>query len=258
VALILEPRLVPSWARERFGRKILATDVALVAILAGLCALFGWHAVLLVQLPVAMLAGAVGIWLFYVQHQFEDVYWEHKDEWSYVASALQGSSHLRLPTVLRFFTGNIGLHHVHHLSPRIPNYRLRRCHDENRVFHDVTTLTARDTVRTLRLALWDERKSVGPAQGGRGMPAPPRRVLISTPTPRRGPARPAGGTLERLAARPPAQLVPSPAQRRSAGRPEAPRQWAGLCLGGEGGDSSLQSLRMTEPGWPARRWSRQR
>ena len=84
-----------------------------------------------------MLAGAVGIWLFYVQHQFEDVYWERKEDWSYAASALQGSSYLRLPKVLQFFTGNIGLHHVHHLNARIPNYNLQRAHDENPVFHDV-------------------------------------------------------------------------------------------------------------------------
>jgi omega-6 fatty acid desaturase (delta-12 desaturase) len=156
-ALILEPRLVPSWARKRFGRKIIATDVALAALLAGLCALFGWRAVLLVQLPAAMLAGAVGIWMFYVQHQFEDVYWERKEDWSFVASALRGSSHLRLPALLRFFTGNIGLHHVHHLQARVPNYNLQRAHDENPVFHTAPELTLGDAVRALRLKLYDER-----------------------------------------------------------------------------------------------------
>jgi omega-6 fatty acid desaturase (delta-12 desaturase) len=156
-ALILEPRLVPGWARERFGRKIIATDVALVALLGALCALFGWHEVLLIQLLPAMLAGAVGIWLFYVQHQFEDVYWERKEEWSYAASALRGSSHLRLPKVLQFFTGNIGLHHVHHLNARIPNYNLQRAHDENPVFHDVRELNFWQAVLALRLKLYDER-----------------------------------------------------------------------------------------------------
>ncbi|HTN25849.1 MAG TPA: fatty acid desaturase [Solirubrobacteraceae bacterium] len=156
-ALILEPRLVPRWARERFGRKIIATDVALAVLLGGLCALFGWHAVLLIQLLPAMLAGGVGIWLFYVQHQFEDVYWERKEEWSYAASALRGSSHLRLPKVLQFFTGNIGLHHVHHLNARIPNYNLQRAHDENPVFHDVRELNFWQAVLALRLKLYDER-----------------------------------------------------------------------------------------------------
>src|SRR3954451_3523436 len=157
-ALILEPRLVPSWARRRFGRKILATDLALVALLSGLCVAFGWRAVLLVQLPAAMLAGAVGIWLFHVQHQFEDVYWERKEDWSYVASALQGSSYLRLPGVLQFFTGNIGLHHVHHLNARIPNYNLQRAHDENPVFHGARELDLRAAVLALRLKLYDERR----------------------------------------------------------------------------------------------------
>jgi omega-6 fatty acid desaturase (delta-12 desaturase) len=155
-AMLLEPRLVPGWARRRFGRHILATDVALIALVGGLCALFGWRDVLLVQLPSAMLAGAVGIWLFYVQHQFDDVYWERHDRWSYPESALRGSSYLKLPKLLQFFTGNIGLHHVHHLSPRIPNYNLQRAHDENPVFHDVPTLSLRDAVRTLRLKLYDE------------------------------------------------------------------------------------------------------
>ena len=155
-ALIIAPRLVPRWARARFGRTIIATNLALIALLGGLCALVGWHAVLVVQLPTAMLAGAVGIWMFYVQHQFEDVYWERKENWSYADAALRGSSYLMLPSVLQFFTGNIGLHHVHHLSARIPNYNLQRAHDENPVFHDVPRLTFWDGVRALRLKLYDE------------------------------------------------------------------------------------------------------
>jgi omega-6 fatty acid desaturase (delta-12 desaturase) len=157
-ALLLEPRLVPGWARERFWRHIVATDAVIVLWLGGLCVLMGWQAVLLVQLPSAMLAGAAGVWLFYVQHQFEGVYWERNDSWSYQASALRGSSYLKLPKVLQFFTGNIGLHHVHHMSPRIPNYNLQRAHDENPVFHRVPTLTMWDGLRALRLKLYDERR----------------------------------------------------------------------------------------------------
>ncbi len=156
-ALIIEPRLVPGWARKRFGGKIIATDVALVALLGGLCALAGWRAVLLIQLLPALLAGAVGIWLFYVQHQFEDVYWERKEQWSYAASALQGSSHLRLPRLLQWFTGNIGLHHVHHLNARIPNYNLQRAHDNNPIFHGCRELSFWQAVLALRLKLYDER-----------------------------------------------------------------------------------------------------
>jgi len=155
-ALLLEPRLIPAWARRRFWRQILATDVALGAVLSGLCLLVGWPSVLLVQLPCAMLAGAAGVWLFYVQHQFEGVYWQRHDGWSYAASALQGSSYLKLPRVLQFFTGNIGLHHVHHMSPRIPNYNLQRAHDENPIFHDTPTLSLWDGIRTLRLKLYHE------------------------------------------------------------------------------------------------------
>jgi omega-6 fatty acid desaturase (delta-12 desaturase) len=155
-ALIIAPRLVPGWARARFGRTIIATNIALTVLLVGLCALVGWRAVLVVQLPTAMLAGAIGIWMFYVQHQFEDVYWERKEDWSYAEAALRGSSYLKLPSVLQFFTGNIGLHHVHHLSARIPNYNLQRAHDKNPVFHNVPRLNAWDGVRALKLKLYDE------------------------------------------------------------------------------------------------------
>jgi acyl-lipid omega-6 desaturase (Delta-12 desaturase) len=158
-ALLLQPRLIPRWARRRYGTKILATDVAIVVLLAGLCALLGWRAVLLVQLPTAMLAGAAGIWLFYVQHQFEGVYWQRRDRWNYAEASLQGSSYLKLPKVLQFFTGNIGLHHVHHLHARIPNYNLQRAHDENDVFLQVPQLSFRDGVRSFRLKLYDEESA---------------------------------------------------------------------------------------------------
>jgi acyl-lipid omega-6 desaturase (Delta-12 desaturase) len=157
-ALFLEPRLIPGWARERFWRKILATDAAIVAIFCLLGVLFGWVPVLLIQLPSAMMAGSAGVWLFFVQHQFEGVYWQRSDEWTYAESALRGSSHLKLPRILQFFTGNIGLHHVHHMSPRIPNYNLQRAHDENPVFHDVPTLSLWEGIRAFRLKLYDEER----------------------------------------------------------------------------------------------------
>ena len=98
----------------------------------------------------------MGIWLFYVQHQFEDTYWRRSQDWSYTDAALRGSSYLRLPKVLQFFTGNIGLHHVHHLNPKIPNYNLQRAHDENSIFHDVPKVSFWDGLRATRLKLWDE------------------------------------------------------------------------------------------------------
>jgi acyl-lipid omega-6 desaturase (Delta-12 desaturase) len=120
------------------------------------CWLVGWRAYLLVQTPPVLLAGSAGVWLFYVQHQFEGTYWRSADDWSYADAALRGSSHLKLPKVLQFFTANIGLHHVHHLSTRIPNYNLQRAHDEIPILHQVPILSARDGLRAVRLKLWDE------------------------------------------------------------------------------------------------------
>jgi len=102
-------------------------------------------------------AGAGGVWMFYVQHQFEDAYWEHGDNWDYTAAALQGSSFYKLPGILQWFSGNIGFHHVHHLSPRIPNYNLQRCHDADPAFRQVKPITLRASLRTLALRLWDEK-----------------------------------------------------------------------------------------------------
>jgi omega-6 fatty acid desaturase (delta-12 desaturase) len=112
--------------------------------------------VLLVYGPVIYLAGAAGVFLFYVQHQFEDTYWEHHEEWDYAAASIAGSSYLKLPQPLAWLTGHIGLHHVHHIGPKIPNYKLQQAHDENPFFHKVTVIRLRDTGRALRLALWDE------------------------------------------------------------------------------------------------------
>jgi acyl-lipid omega-6 desaturase (Delta-12 desaturase) len=154
--MVLYPRLVSRSARPRIRRGVIVTNVALAALVGGLCLLVGWREYLLVQGPLLLLAGAAGVWLFYVQHQFEDTYWQSADDWSYADAALRGSSHLKLPKVLQFFTGNIGLHHVHHLSTRVPNYNLQRAHDENPIFHDVPTLSLWDGLRAVRLKLWDE------------------------------------------------------------------------------------------------------
>ncbi len=155
-SLVVLPRLVSRSARPRIQRSVIATNLALAALVGALCWLMGWREYLLVQAPTAMLAGAAGIWLFYVQHQFEDVYWENGERWSYADAALRGSSYLRLPQALQFFTGNIGLHHVHHMNARIPNYNLQRAHDENQIFHDVPTLSLWDGLHAVRFKLWDE------------------------------------------------------------------------------------------------------
>jgi omega-6 fatty acid desaturase (delta-12 desaturase) len=158
VALVVGPRLIARSARPRMRRSVIGTNVALALLVGALCWLIGWRDYLLVQAPTVLLAGSAGIWLFYVQHQFEDAYWETAPDWSYADAALRGSSYLKLPRLLQFFSGNIGLHHVHHLSARIPNYNLQRAHDENPIFHDVPVLSLRDGLRAVRLKLWDEER----------------------------------------------------------------------------------------------------
>ena len=155
-AMLVQPRFVPPSARPRIRHSVIGTNVALAALIGGLCLLLGWREFLLVEGPSLVLAAAVGVWLFYVQHQFDDTYWKSSGDWSYADAALRGSSYLKLPRILRFFTGNIGLHHVHHLSTRVPNYNLQRAHDENAIFHDVPTLSLWDGLRAVRLKLWDE------------------------------------------------------------------------------------------------------
>jgi omega-6 fatty acid desaturase (delta-12 desaturase) len=118
----------------------------------------GWQAFLVVYVLPIYFAAMGGIWLFYVQHQFEDAYWAEHDEWDYVTASLQGSSHLKLSPVMQWFTGSIGLHHIHHLAPRIPNYRLQECHDAHPVFQSAPVVTWRSGFSALRLALWDEER----------------------------------------------------------------------------------------------------
>ena len=155
-ALAIQPRFSQGSGRWRDRRSVIYTDIALVLLVGTIIWAIGWKDYLLLQLPTVMLAGAAGVFLFYVQHQFEDAYWTRRDEWSYSDAALRGSSHLKLPQPLQFFSGNIGLHHVHHLSARIPNYKLQQAHDENEFFHEAATLSLRDGIRALRLKLWDE------------------------------------------------------------------------------------------------------
>jgi acyl-lipid omega-6 desaturase (Delta-12 desaturase) len=174
-AMIVGPRMVARGARPRMRNSVLGTDAALVALIGGMCWLIGWRDFLIVWAPAALMAGSVGIWLFYVQHQFEDAYWKRGDEWNYAEAALAGSSYLKLPRVLQFFTGNIGLHHVHHLNARIPNYNLQRAHRASLLFAGVPTLSLWDGLRAVRFKLWDERSErlVTFAQARRSLPVVP-------------------------------------------------------------------------------------
>jgi omega-6 fatty acid desaturase (delta-12 desaturase) len=188
-AMIVGPRIPGRSTRPRMRRSVIQTNVALAVLVGALCWLMGWREYLLVWGPAAMLAGSAGIWLFYVQHQFEDTYWQSADDWDYAEAALRGSSHLKLPKVLQFFSGNIGLHHVHHLSARIPNYNLQRCHDANPILHDVPTLSLWDGIKALRLKLWDEERGqlVGWAEARRSAQqsrptAAPQAAQIAAPS----------------------------------------------------------------------------
>jgi omega-6 fatty acid desaturase (delta-12 desaturase) len=180
-ALALEPRKIPLRGRARVRRSYLFTNLGLAGLVGAMIWLVGWQAFLEIQLPVALLAGAAGIWLFYVQHQFEDAYWTNSEEWSYADAALKGSSYLKLPKILQFFSGNIGLHHVHHLNPRIPNYNLQRAHDDNRFLHDVPTISFWQGMRSVNLKLIDD-------QSGRLVSFAEARKLSSTPTSKSNPS----------------------------------------------------------------------
>jgi omega-6 fatty acid desaturase (delta-12 desaturase) len=142
--------------RERLS--VYWTNLALLAIAGGLSWAFGFKAYLIIQLTVLMVAGTAGVWLFYVQHQFEGVYWERSGEWDYATAALKGSSFYKLPKVLQWFSGNIGFHHIHHLSPRIPNYHLEKCHEAEPLFQTVKPITLLGSLKSFTFRLWDEQK----------------------------------------------------------------------------------------------------
>lgn len=131
-------------------------NIAIIAVYAVLIWMIGWQALVIVQLPILYIAGVLGIWLFYVQHQFEDSYFENEDEWDYVKAAVDGSSYYRLPKVLQWLTGNIGFHHVHHLSPRVPNYHLEKAHETVPPLKEVTTITLLSSLKAIRFRLYDQ------------------------------------------------------------------------------------------------------
>jgi omega-6 fatty acid desaturase (delta-12 desaturase) len=143
-----------NWNRERYA--VYATDLALILLVVALSLTVGLRAVLLVQLPVMILTSIIGVGLFAVQHRFDDSLWARQDEWRFANAALEGSSHLKLPKLLQWSTGNIGFHHVHHLAPRIPNYRLEACYRAVPALRAQSSLTLGEALRSIRLALWDE------------------------------------------------------------------------------------------------------
>jgi omega-6 fatty acid desaturase (delta-12 desaturase) len=156
--LIMHRLPLPRYGKRQ-TRSVWLTNLGIVALAAGLIALVGWKAYLMIQLPVIWIAGTGGIWLFYIQHQFEDVYWERAENWNYVASALLGASYYKLPRVLEWFTGSIGYHHIHHLSPRIPNYFLAECQRRSPILQKwARVVTIPESLRTVTLKVYNESR----------------------------------------------------------------------------------------------------
>lgn len=155
---VLKHRFAGAQAGPRERRSVFWTNTGIVVVAAGLSGIFGFKVYLALQLIAVMVAGSSGMWLFYVQHQFEDVHWERGPQWDYSVAALKGSSFYKLPRVLQWFSGNIGFHHIHHLSPSIPNYHLERCHRSEPLFQSVRPITLFGSLKSLTFRLWDERR----------------------------------------------------------------------------------------------------
>lgn len=155
---VVRQRFPSSGADKRERHSVYLMNLAIAGMVIALSYLFGWKAYLLIQLIVIAVAGGAGVWLFYVQHQFEGVYWERGDDWDFTAAALQGSSFYKLPKILQWFSGNIGFHHIHHLSARIPNYNLERCHEADPLFQQVKPVTLRRSFKSFAFRLWDEKR----------------------------------------------------------------------------------------------------
>ncbi|MFJ5748435.1 fatty acid desaturase [Peribacillus frigoritolerans] len=153
---LLKNRFNRKGARKKEKNNTYLTNALIVVFAALLCLAVGWQSFLLVQGSIFMISGSIGIWLFYVQHTFEDSYFEENEEWEYVLAAVEGSSFYKLPKLMQFLTGNIGYHHVHHLSPRVPNYKLEMAHNNTQPLENVPTITLATSLRSLGFRLWDE------------------------------------------------------------------------------------------------------
>jgi omega-6 fatty acid desaturase (delta-12 desaturase) len=156
---VIQHRLPHANMSTRQKLYVQLTNLALAAAIALMVWAIGWRAFILIQLPVLYTASVLGVWLFYVQHQFKDVTWTDNRNWDYKTMALEGSSLYKLPPLLNWFTGSIGYHHIHHLSPAIPNYNLKKCHRENSIFQKIRPITFITAFGSHRLRLWDEKTS---------------------------------------------------------------------------------------------------
>jgi acyl-lipid omega-6 desaturase (Delta-12 desaturase) len=154
---LVQHRITSSAMTRKEKQNVYFTNLMVLLMAASISLLIGLKAYLLIQLPILVIAHVIGLWLFYIQHQFDEVSWERAEQWDYKTAAIQGSSFLKLPLVFQWFTGNIGFHHVHHLSSKIPNYNLSRCHHSNDLFRKTKPVVLSSTFRALTLSLWDEK-----------------------------------------------------------------------------------------------------
>ena len=158
-SFLLRFRLPVRLSERKARASVLFTNLLIVVIILIAAKTIGLRTYLLIQLPVIWFAGLMGVWLFYVQHQFEGVYWARRQAWDALRAAMEGSSYYDLPSVLRWFSANIGYHHIHHLSPRIPNYRLKSCYDAVPALRNKPALAIRKSLSGIRLKLWDEKQN---------------------------------------------------------------------------------------------------
>ncbi|EST54145.1 fatty acid desaturase [Brevibacillus panacihumi W25] len=171
---LLQYRFNRKGARRKERLNTYLTNLLIAGFYAVMVWAVGWETFLLIQGPIFYLSGLFGIWLFYVQHQFEDSYFENEEEWSYVKAAVEGSSFYQLPKPLQWITGNIGFHHVHHLSPKVPNYHLEKAHESTPPLQHATTITLKTSLKSLQFRLWDEENKT--FVGFRSRKRHPRRV----------------------------------------------------------------------------------
>lgn len=154
---LIQNRLTRKWMKQKEKLNVYFTNIALIILTVGMSLAIGFVTFLIIQVIIIYLAAIAGIWLFYLQHQYEDVSWYRTKDWNFREVAMEGSSYVKFPKLLQWFSGNIGFHHIHHLNARIPNYNLEKCYNENEVFQEIKPVTFKLSMKSLKLRLWDEK-----------------------------------------------------------------------------------------------------
>jgi omega-6 fatty acid desaturase (delta-12 desaturase) len=154
---LVQHRLTKKGMSKKEKRNVHFTNISLVVLFLSMSVVIGFVPFLILQLIIVYLSAVFGLWLFYLQHQYEDVSWYRNKEWNFREVALEGSSYVKFPKLLQWFSGNIGFHHIHHINARIPNYNLEKCYQENPVFQEVEPVDFLMSLKSLKLRLWDEK-----------------------------------------------------------------------------------------------------